>query len=149
MEDSLGQLLSVIHRNVRAILDLELAHMDIGHGPRRFLVEITLHEGQSQEELSRRLLMDKTTTARAVKRLEDYGYVERRRDTEDRRHYHLFPTERARAFLPDIVNARERLREGLTEGLSDGEREQLFIILGKVADNAIRIREKKQGLPSR
>ena len=144
MEDSLGQLLSVIHRNVRALLDLELAHMDIGHGPRRFLVEITLHEGLSQEELSRRLLMDKTTTARAVKRLEDHGYVERRRDREDRRQYHLFPTERARAFFPDIVEARERLKEGLMEGFCESEKDVLFSLLRRVADNAVRLREEKQ-----
>ncbi len=144
MDDSLGKLFSIIHRNLRSVLDLELVHMDVGHGPRRFLVEITRHEGLSQEELSRRLLMDKTTTARAVKRLEDRGYVLRRRAAEDRRHYHLYPTEKARVFLPDILEARREIQAGLTEGLTSEETEALTALLRRVADNAIGLRKQKQ-----
>lgn len=144
MHESMGKLLSVIHRNLRSYLDLELAHMDIGHGPRRFLVEIALHEGLSQEELSKRLLMDKTTTARAVKRLEERGYIVRHRDADDSRQYHLYPTEKAKQCLSVILQAREKTKEALVEGFSEEEKEMILSLLKRMADNAIRLRQGKE-----
>lgn len=144
MEESMGKLLSVIHRNLRSYLDFELAEMDIGHGPRCFLVEITLHEGLSQEELSRCLLMDKTTTARAVKRLEDLGYVVRTRDPVDSRQNHLYPTKKALEYFPVILQAGEKAKAALVEGFTDGEKAQLLAFLDRVADNALQLRQRGQ-----
>ena len=85
MESSLGKWISIIHRNHCAHMDTFFRNSDIGHGPRRFLVEIALSPGLSQEDISERLLMDKTTTARAVKQLEQGGYITRTLDSFDRR----------------------------------------------------------------
>lgn len=126
---------------------MELAHMDIGHGPRQFLIEITLHEGLSQEELSDLLLMDKTTTARSVKRLEDHGYIIRKRDPRDRRQYHLFPTEKAACFLPEILQARANVQDALTQCFSEGEKVELQILLSRLADQASALRDKRK-IPS-
>ncbi len=139
MDGSLGKLISIIHRNLCAYMDRVFSDTDIGHGPRRFLVEIALFPGLTQEEISERLLMDKTTTARAVKRLEQRGYVSRTRNPDDRRQYILRPTPEGQRLLPLALEARKQAHIALSEGLSPDEIEAAFSILKRIADNAVKL----------
>lgn len=140
MDESFAKWLSVIHRNLCAFMDSVFPDSDIGHGPRRFLVEIALNPGHTQEEISERLLMDKTTTARAVKQLEHLGYITRKRDDADRRRYHLDPTAKGVALLPQVLEARRRAHKALSEGFSDNDLNKAGEILRHMADNAVLLR---------
>ncbi len=139
MEGSLGKWISIIHRNLCAHMDTYFRDSDIGHGPRRFLVEIALSPGLAQEEISEKLLMDKTTTARAVKQLEKGGYISRTRDPFDRRRYVLEPTDKGRQLLPRVLEARRECHLALAEGLSEEELEMTLLMLKRMADNAARL----------
>lgn len=149
MEDSFGKWLSVIHRNLCAFMDSVYADSDIGHGPRRFLVEITMNPGHTQEAISERLLMDKTTTARAVKQLEQLGYITRRRDERDRRRYRLNPTAKGEAMLPLALETRKRAHKALSDGLSENDLKKAAEILRQMADNAVRLRTETRESNSR
>ncbi len=140
MEGSLGKWISIIHRNLCAHMDRLFRESDIGHGPRRFLVEIALSPGLTQEEVSERLLMDKTTTARAVKQLEQGEYITRTRDPFDRRRYVLEPTDKGRQLLPGVLEARRECHLALAEGFSEAELEIILLMLKRMADNAVRLR---------
>lgn len=121
-------------------MDSAFPDSDIGHGPRRFLVEIAMNPGQTQEEISERLLMDKTTTARAVKQLEELGYITRRRDDLDRRRYRLKPTSKGRDLLPRVFEIRRRALEALSEGFNENDLIKAGEILKQMADNAVNLR---------
>ena len=121
-------------------MDSVFPDSDIGHGPRRFLVEIALNPGHTQEEISERLLMDKTTTARAVKQLEQLGYITRNRDDADRRRYRLNPTSRGEKILPLVLEARKKAHLGLSEGFSQEDIILTTSILNHLADNAVKLR---------
>ena len=138
MESSLGKWISIIHRNLCAHMDTFFRNSDIGHGPRRFLVEIALSPGLSQEDISERLLMDKTTTARAVKQLEQGGYITRTLDSFERRRYALEPTEKGKQLLPRVPEARRECHLALSEGFSEEELEMIPLMLNRMADNALR-----------
>lgn len=140
MEESFGKWLSVIHRNLCAFMDSAFPDSDIGHGPRRFLVEIAMNPGHTQEEISEMLLMDKTTTARAVKQLEELGYISRKRDDLDRRRYRLTPTSRGKDLLPRVLEARRRAHEALSEGFNEHDLNKAEGILKQMADNAVLLR---------
>ncbi len=140
MDESFGKWLSVIHRNLCAFMDSAFPDSDIGHGPRRFLVEIALNPGHTQEEISERLLMDKTTTARAVKQLEELGYITRGRDEVDRRRNHLNPTAKGAELLPRVLEARRRAQEALSKGFSKNDLNKAGEILKQMADNAVLLR---------
>ena len=109
-------------------MDSEFPDSDIGHGPRRFLVEIALNPGHTQEEISERLLMDKTTTARAVKQLEQRGYIIRKRNDIDKRRYRLDPTEKGKVLLPRVLEARKRALKALSENFSAPEGRYLLTV---------------------
>ncbi|MBN1334117.1 MAG: winged helix-turn-helix transcriptional regulator [Synergistales bacterium] len=137
-----GKWLSLIHRCHNAFVDSQFKDLDIGHGPRAFLMALSHHEGLTQDELSSRLWMDKTTTARAVKKLVEFGYVSKERDPLDKRYCHLYITEKGRALIPRIRQARERFTEMMTSGLSREEMDNLMELLEKVANCLIMHKEK-------
>jgi DNA-binding MarR family transcriptional regulator len=125
-------------------MNQSLPGCDIGYGPKRFLIEIALFPGLTQEEVSERLLMDKTTTARAVKELEKKGYITRKRDPEDRRCRRLWPTEQGKAFAPKVIEARKKAQEALAQGFTTKERARLAILLQNLAQNASHLRQTIQ-----
>jgi DNA-binding MarR family transcriptional regulator len=146
MEESFGKWISIIHRNLCAYMNQSLPGCDIGYGPKRFLIEIALFPGLTQEEVSERLLMDKTTTARAVKELEKKGYITRKRDPEDRRRRRLWPTEQGKAFAPKVIEAREKAQEALAQGFTTKERTQLATWLKRLSENAFSLHTAKKSI---
>jgi DNA-binding MarR family transcriptional regulator len=136
VEESFGKWISIIHRNLCAYMNQSLPGCDIGYGPKRFLIEIALFPGLTQEEVSELLLMDKTTTARAVKELEKKGYITRKRDPEDRRCRRLWPTEQGKAFAPKVIEARKKAQEALAQGFTTKERARLATWLKRLSENA-------------
>jgi len=137
MDESFGKWLSVIHRNLCAYMDSVFPDSDIGHGPRRFLVEIALNPGRTQEEISERLLMDKTTTARAVKQLELRGYITRCRDPLDKRRYMLQPTQNGSNILPLVLSARTKANKALMRGFNSEDIRNTERLLRQMAENAL------------
>jgi DNA-binding MarR family transcriptional regulator len=144
MEESFGKWISIIHRNLCAYMNQSLPGCDIGYGPKRFLIEIALFPGLTQEEVSERLLMDKTTTARAVKELEKKGYITRKRDPEDRRRRRLWPTEQGKAFAPKVIEARKKAQEALAQGFTTKERARLATWLKRLSENAFSLHMEKE-----
>lgn len=144
---SLGKLVSVIHRYGHGFFDNEFPDVEIGHGPRNFLAALYCREGINQDELSEYLMMDKTTTARAIKKLVDTGYVTRSRERRDRRYYHLFLTEKGKSLAPKIWESRIRWSDVLGEGFTDEEKRLFYSFLERAAENAARSRERKQERP--
>jgi DNA-binding MarR family transcriptional regulator len=143
MEESFGKWISIIHRNLCAYMNQSLPGCDIGYGAKRFLVEIALSPGLTQDEVSERLFMDKTTTARAVKDLEEKGYIIRERDAEDKRCRRLWPTEKGKDFAPRVLAARKKAQETLSMDFSETERRQLADWLKRLSENAVRLRTEE------
>lgn len=81
-------------------------------------------------------MVDKATTARAMKKLETEGYVTRTRDEEDRRVHHLHVTDKGLKFKPILKTILDEWTSGLTRGLPEDEKEYLLDLLSKLERNA-------------
>ena len=88
--DELGCYISGSYRHSQILINKAFEKFSIGHGQYVFMLFIYFNEGTSQIKLSRELGLDKTTTAKALKRLEAEGYIERRQNTDDKRYYELY-----------------------------------------------------------
>lgn len=120
----------------RRFLNKRLSSTDLkGH---QFLMLLTImHDpGISQEEISKRIDIDKTRIARSSILLEEKGYIERRRDTEDRRKYHLYLTEQGNELIPTIRGIIYDWGISITEGLSDEEISLLMPMIEVLYNNA-------------
>jgi DNA-binding MarR family transcriptional regulator len=79
----------------------------------------------SQQSLGSRLLVDRTTMVAIVDGLEQEGFVERRRNPDDRRAYALEATDAGRAWLAEKRGALMAAQEELLAVLSAEERRVL------------------------
>jgi DNA-binding MarR family transcriptional regulator len=66
-------------------------------------------------------MIDKTTTTKAVKKLEDEGYIYRIKDLEDKRYYKLYITEKGNEFRPVLRKILDQVTATLDNSMSDKE----------------------------
>jgi DNA-binding MarR family transcriptional regulator len=123
----LGHTKSIYHEAVDPALPPGLTGKHFG------CLAVIASEGPlSQQRLGERTSLDRTTVVAMVDGLEEAGYVERRRDPDDRRAYALEATDAGREWLDEtreiIVGAEKELLAPLTAA----ERRTLVELLQRV-----------------
>ena len=116
----------------------------LGAGQQFFLAHIAVHPGVSMAELADRGAYDNGTVTRAVRKLEETGYIRVEPDERDRRAKRLYPTEKGSAMLETIWQMRVAWFQAVTDGLTDEEKAQVDALLERLAANARRCLEEEQ-----
>ncbi|OEH86423.1 hypothetical protein BHU72_13475 [Desulfuribacillus stibiiarsenatis] len=133
---SLGKWISLLYRYGHIYITKELEQYDIGKGQFLFLIALYQKDGMSQDEIASFLHIDKGTTARALKKLELNGYIERKSNDQDLRSNFIFLTHKAMAFKPNLRSSLQGWTDILSAGLTDEELEMAFTLFRKMAKNA-------------
>jgi DNA-binding MarR family transcriptional regulator len=81
----------------------------------------------SQQELTERLFLEKSTVSRMVADLENKGLVERERDPSNRRTYRLRLTDTGRTFHKRVAAAYDGHFDRWTAAMTPAERKALLI----------------------
>ncbi len=140
---SVGKYISVLHRFGQSYIHKQLEEYHIGSGQYIFLIHLLFHDGIRQEDLACRLGMDKGTTARAVKKLEQEGYVRRQIDCSDQRAYQIFATQKAKDIEKEIIYALQSWTRILTDSFTEEEKKQALYLLGRMFENAQNFRKSE------
>ncbi|MBD2872377.1 MarR family winged helix-turn-helix transcriptional regulator [Paenibacillus arenilitoris] len=140
--ESHGQYISAIYRHMQILISAELAPYRIGSGQYIFLMAIAYGQPTTQKALSERLLIDKTTTAKAIAKLEAEGYVRREPDPADNRYHLLYLTEAGRETAPKVQEALDRIKGITGKGMTDEEYDSLLRLLKIVLRN---LSEREEG----
>lgn len=127
---------SMIYRSSQVYFDEMLAPYQIGSGQHFFMTHIDARPGISPNELAEKGNFDKGTCARAVKKLEDLGYVKRIQHIDDRRSVKLYLTPLGESIIPFIKKVQQDWINILGQNIQDEEMEFVNDILGKMAVNA-------------
>jgi MarR family transcriptional regulator for hemolysin len=93
-------------------------------------------EGLTQRELASLMAIENPTLVRLLDSLEQQGLIERRPCPHDRRARRLHLTSAGRAFMDDLSERAEVLREEMLEGISDKEIECTVKVFHKILENA-------------
>lgn len=135
MQD-ISKCASIVYRTGQIYFDDRLAPYHIGCGQQFFLLRIYEHPGLSQYELTSYAGYDKGTTARAVKKLEEEGFVLRKMDEHDHRLSRLYVSEKGEPLIAVIYKVIEDWHTCLTQDCDDTEKEIVGNLLRKLAYNA-------------
>lgn len=92
--------------------------------------------GITQDGICRSTGMDKGTTARAVKSLEEEGLILRTADPRDHRANRLTLTPEGEALIPVLLGVTQEYHQWLFRGFTPREQEQAAILLRRLAENA-------------
>ncbi|TYP69374.1 MarR family winged helix-turn-helix transcriptional regulator [Paenibacillus methanolicus] len=133
--ESHGQYISAIYRHMQVLISTELAPYRIGSGQYIFLMAIAYQEAVTQKALSEKLLIDKTTTAKAIAKLEAEGYVRREADPADNRYQLLYLTGSGRGVVPKVQQALDRVKNMTRKGISDEQYDEMMGLLKIVLRN--------------
>ncbi|HIW72184.1 MAG TPA: MarR family transcriptional regulator [Candidatus Levilactobacillus faecigallinarum] len=127
--------IGMIARALDSISNVEFQQYDLTKGQYLYLVRICEHPGIIQEQLSRLVMVDRTTVIRAVQRLVDHQFVEKRPDTENKKIRRLYPTEKARLIYQRIVAEEAYSDRTALTGMTPAEIQQLNTLLYKARLN--------------
>ncbi|MDD9270510.1 MarR family winged helix-turn-helix transcriptional regulator [Paenibacillus sp. GCM10023248] len=133
--ESHGPYISAIYRHMQILISAELAPYRIGSGQYIFLMAIAFQQPITQKALSEKLLIDKTTTAKAITKLEAEGYVRREADPEDNRYHLLYLTDSGLEVVPKVQEALARVKNKTRKGIADEEYELFIKLLKMVLHN--------------
>ena len=117
----LGVFISIIHRTRLIHLNNEMKDLELTAGQVPFLMHLSHKEGITQDNLAVHLHIDKGTVARALKKLEDNGFIYREINPQNRRKYLLFLTEKGRQIVPKIHQIDKEWEKSVCSDLSDAE----------------------------
>lgn len=133
--EHIGRYISQIHRKTNSFITREVSKFGIGSGQIMFLMQLYKKDGISQEELSENLSIDKGTTCRAIKKLEEEGFLIRVKDENDKRAYKLYLTQKSKDIKVKIENILDKCEENISDDLLEEEVEVLLNLLKKICIN--------------
>lgn len=131
----IGRLLLEVARQWQRLQQRDLGPMNLGSGQAILLLGIMDTPGISQDSLSFQAGVDKTTTAKALKKLEGSGYILRERCGDDKRRNRLVPTAKALALRPGMERMSRNHSEILLSGFLGNEIERVSGYLSRIQAN--------------
>ncbi|NPV90547.1 MAG: MarR family transcriptional regulator [Firmicutes bacterium] len=136
---SIAKWISILHRNGQSYVTKKLKYYNIGSGQYIILLNLYSNDGISQEKLSDYLKIDKGSIAKSIKKLEDEAYIKRIIDSDDKRAYKVFLTQKALDTMPIVQKAIESWEEVIVADLTECERQMIESLLNKIAHKAYSI----------
>lgn len=137
-ETSFGYKISQLHRLIQLHTATAFEPFGLGAYQVPFVAELFREEGQTQDQLSARLHIDKAATARALAKLEQRGLVVRRVNSANRRQKLIYLTERTKCLQEEFLTPLLRVTEILAQGFSEEEKGQALRLLDRMVSNACR-----------
>jgi len=135
---AVGPLIGRVRTVLLTALDRELQPYGLAGTQFAVLKNIADQTADTAADLCRILHYDTGSMTRIVDRLEEKGLISRERSRDDRRVVSLRVTTAGRALLPRLRDTAARIVEGMLEGFSAGEVEELQRYLGRMIENGQR-----------
>jgi DNA-binding MarR family transcriptional regulator len=127
--------IGMIARALDSISNIEFKEHDLTKGQYLYLVRICENPGIIQEKLAEMIKVDRTTAARAIKKLEINGFIEKKEDKHNKKIKKLFPTEKGKSVYPFIKRENDYSNIVALEGFSEREVETISDLLQRVRKN--------------
>lgn len=139
----LSKYVSILYRHNRSFMDRKLGEYNFGSGQYKFLFYLYHHNGATQDQISKDFEIDKATTARALSKLENGGFIVRKSDENDRRINHAFLTEKGQSVRNEMVNLSDEWKNMLLQGFTDEEILTLEKLFLRLSHNACLYKNEK------
>ena len=101
-----------------------------------YLTEMCAHPGISQDQLAKRICINKSNVARQAATLEEEGFLTRTPSATDKRIMELHPTQKTLDLLPQISSVLKEWETCITGDLTPEELDQLAVIVAKMKTRA-------------
>lgn len=137
VDETLNKLLVSLFQKLMEIEGKALItgeYEDITSNDMHIIEAVGIEEPRRMSEVARRMDVTTGTLTKAVDALDRKGYVERERDTEDKRVVKVILTDKGRRAYYHHENFHQQMIEHIKDGLSENEQKVLIYSLAKLAD---------------
>ncbi|QCR32524.1 MarR family winged helix-turn-helix transcriptional regulator [Lysinibacillus sp. SGAir0095] len=136
MKEILSEI-GMIARALDSISNIEFKEHDLTKGQYLYLVRICENPGIIQEKLAEMLKVNRTTAARAIKRLEMNGFLEKKEDWDNKKIRKLYPTVKGAYVYPFIKKENVYSNHVALDGFSKSEVETIHNLIQRVQKNIV------------
>ena len=102
-----------------------------------YLRRICENPGISQDQLAKRLHVNKSNVARQLALLEQNGFIVRKESAKDKRQLEVYPLEKGMEIYPRILEVIKDWNDELLAGFSIKEKQQLANMLQRLMSKAL------------
>lgn len=127
--------IGMIARALDSISNIEFKEYNLTKGQYLYIVRICENPGIIQEKVAEMIKVDRTTAARAIKKLEMNGFIEKREDKHNKKIKKLFPTDKGKRVYPLIKRENDHSNSVALAGFSDEEVDSISHLLQRVRKN--------------
>lgn len=131
-----GFLFRGITSNVNLFISSKIEKYGIRQGQFEYFLLIFSSPGINQLELARRKNVGKASVTKALKILEDDGFIRRTADDKDKRNFLCYITEKGEKIVKDLMDVRANTEADIFEGLTDEDKSAFYNYLTKIYHNS-------------
>jgi len=124
-----------IARSLNIIYSKKYMQFGLKRGQYSYLIFICENPGLSQLDLVNSLNIDKTTVAKALKKLEMEQIIFRQKDIDDKRIQRAYPTQIGTDIYQKIVSEENKLINSLSTTFNEREKTDIKTLLDKISKN--------------
>lgn len=124
-----------LSRSIHSICDIKFKELKLQKGQFIYLTRICENPGINMIDLTILLKMDKTSTTKAIQKLETEGYIERKKDTCDKRVIRLYSTEKGLKSYEDIIDEENKNIAICLKDFSTEEKNMVTELIMKMSKN--------------
>ena len=135
--DSPFKSISILYRKSHIWLNGACADFGLTAPQALVILIVCDFDGLTQDEITKRLSLDKSVIAKTVTKLISAGFLRRSTNPRDRRTYDIRPTERALEVYPAIREQLGGAFRRMTQTMTESERETFQSLLLQAADAAL------------
>lgn len=95
----------------------------------------------TQDEITKRLALDKSVIAKTVTKLEELNFVIRKTNAKDKRTYDIMPTDKAREVYPFLKEQIDDSFQRMTANMTDSERKEFKRLLLLAAEATLSLED--------
>lgn len=133
---SLTRRINIISRCSTAYRASQLKDTGLKGAHHSYILALCHNPGMSQDQIARRIYINKSNVTRHLAQLEQNGFVERRQSETDKRVTLVYPTQKAYDVLPRVTAVSREWNAYLSSDFSDEEMEQFMSMLERIFKRA-------------
>lgn len=135
MDKEILRNIGSIYRAINSFTDHIVKEILVDKGQYQFLLRIQENNNINQKALSSILQVDKATTAKAIKKLIEKGYVIKKKSIEDKRNFKLQITPEGEKICDFLIKEENFCTQAALKGLTKKDKEQMKSLLDKMKNN--------------
>lgn len=135
--DSPFKAISILYRKSHIWLNNGCAQYSLTAAQAVVILIVCDFDVLTQDDITKRLALDKSVIAKTVTKLEELGFLIRTTNKKDKRTYDIRPTDKARCAYPFVKEQIDESFQRMTQKMTASEQEEFKRLLLLAAEAAL------------